>query len=128
MEGRDLNRTENTMTTDNLNTPLSTDPRLQFWATAPEFTRVSLAARALWLLMAMQPHPMPMADIGKVAGLDKLETGKLVAELMVAQLVEMHGHVILNPSFSVMPRPGMPLIADRKPEDLAPGPVSTAFH
>lgn len=116
------------MNTEDLNQPLSTDFRLQLWASSPEFTRVSLAARALWLLIAMRLHPMTVPDIVQVAGLDRIETGKLIAELMVAQLVEMHGHVIQNPSFSVMPRPGMPFISDRKPEQEAPAPLPASYH
>jgi hypothetical protein len=115
------------MNPEDLNQPLSTDFRLQLWATSPEFTRVSLAARALWLLIAMRPHPMTRLDIVAVAGLNSLETGKLIAELMDAQLVEMHGHVILNPSFSIIPRPGMPFIADPKPEQQAPAPLPTSY-
>lgn len=116
------------MNPEDLNQPLSTDFRLQLWATSPEFTRVSLAARALWLLIAMRPHPMTMPDIAQGAGLDRIEAGKLIAELMVAQLVEMHGHVIQNPSFSVMPRPGMPFVADRTPEQEAPAPLPASYH
>lgn len=97
------------METDSETPYTSQDWRLRAWM-LPEFRRVGLQARALWLLMAMQPdlnRPMSMPEIGKLADLDKLETGMLIAELIVAHLVEMHGHVVLNPLFTVIPRPDM---------------------
>lgn len=83
-------------------------PFIDWWATAPEMRSVSLAARALWLLMAMQSHRVQMPTIRELSGLDPAQTSALVAELMAAQLVELHGHVCLEPSFSVLPRPDLP--------------------
>lgn len=84
-------------------------PIVQWWVTAPEMRRVSLAARALWLLMAVQHKRLQMPAIRELSGLDGAQTSALVAELMTAQLLELHGHVCLEPSFSVLPRPDLSL-------------------
>ncbi len=79
---------------------------LKAWAESPKLRRCSLQARCVWLLLALHGRAIAQSDFHAVANVEPAVSAAVLAELMTADLVEMDGLPMFNPTFRALPPEG----------------------